>query len=32
MYAYPEGVRASVLDERGQPIGDSLRLGPVETD
>jgi 4-amino-4-deoxy-L-arabinose transferase-like glycosyltransferase len=32
MYAYPEGVKASVLDERGQPIGDSLRLGPIEID
>ncbi len=30
MYTYPEGVRASVLDERGQPIGGSLRLGPIE--
>ena len=32
IYNYPEGVKASVLDERGQPIGDSLRLGPVEID
>jgi hypothetical protein len=30
MYIYPEGTRASVLDERGQPIGGSLRLGPIE--
>jgi len=30
MYAYPEGARASVLDGRGQPVGDSLRLGPME--
>ncbi len=32
MYTYPGGVRASVLDERGQPIGGSLRLGPIEID
>ncbi len=32
MYTYPEGGRASVLDERGQPIGGSLRLGPVGID
>ena len=30
MYIYPEGARASVLDERGQPLGGSLRLGPIE--
>ncbi len=30
MYTYPEGVRAAVLDERGQHIGDSFRLGPIE--
>jgi 4-amino-4-deoxy-L-arabinose transferase-like glycosyltransferase len=30
MYTYPEGVRASVLDERGQPVSDALRLGPIE--
>lgn len=30
MYAYPEGARASVLDGRGRPVGDSVRLGPVE--
>jgi hypothetical protein len=30
MYTYPEGVRAAVLDERGQSIGDSFRLGPIE--
>ena len=30
MYTYPEGVRASVLDERGQPASDALRLGPIE--
>ncbi len=32
MYTYPEGERASVLDERGQPLGGSLRLGTVEID
>jgi len=30
MYTYPEGVRAGVLNERGQPVGDALRLGPVQ--
>ncbi len=30
MYTYPEGVRASVLDERGQPVSDAVRLGPIE--
>jgi len=30
MYTYPEGVRVSVLDGRGQPSGDSLCLGPIE--
>ena len=30
MYTYPQGVRASVLDERGQPASDVLRLGPIE--
>jgi len=29
MYTYLEGVRASVLDERGQPASDVLRLGPI---
>jgi 4-amino-4-deoxy-L-arabinose transferase-like glycosyltransferase len=29
MYTYPEGVRASVLDEQGQPASDALRLGPI---
>jgi 4-amino-4-deoxy-L-arabinose transferase-like glycosyltransferase len=29
MYTYPEGARASVLDERGQPVSDALRLGPI---
>jgi len=32
MYTYPQGVRASVLDERGQPVSDALRLGPIEVD
>jgi hypothetical protein len=32
MYTYPEGVRALLLDERGQPVGDALWLGPVEVD
>jgi len=32
MYTYPEGVRASVLDEQGQPVSDALRLGPIEVD
>jgi hypothetical protein len=32
MYTYPEGERASVLDERGQPLGGSLRLETVEID
>jgi len=31
MYTYPEGVRASVLDEQGQPASDALRLGPLVT-
>ncbi|MFQ5814142.1 MAG: ArnT family glycosyltransferase, partial [Anaerolineae bacterium] len=30
MYTYPEGVRVSVLDERGQPASDALQLGPIE--
>ena len=30
MYTYPEGVRASVLDEWGQPVSDALQLGPIE--
>ena len=30
MYTYPEGIRVSVLDERGQPASDALRLGPIE--
>jgi hypothetical protein len=30
MYTYAEGVRASVLDERGQPVSDALRIGPIE--
>jgi hypothetical protein len=30
MYTYPEGVRASVLDERGQPVSDALRIGPID--
>jgi hypothetical protein len=29
MYAYPEGVRASVLDGEGKVVGDFLRLGPI---
>jgi hypothetical protein len=29
MYAYPEGVRASVLDGEGRVVGDFLRLGPI---
>jgi hypothetical protein len=32
MYTYPEGVRASVLDERGQSVSDALRIGPIELD
>jgi hypothetical protein len=31
MYTYPEGVRASVLDEQGQPVSDALRLGPISS-
>jgi hypothetical protein len=30
MYTYSEGMRASVLDERGQPVSDALLLGPIE--
>jgi len=32
MYTYPQGVRASVLDERGQPVSDALRFGPIKVD
>ncbi|MEA3459564.1 MAG: hypothetical protein U9R11_02645, partial [Chloroflexota bacterium] len=30
MYTYPEMIRASVLDEQGQPVSDALHLGPIE--